>query len=176
VEQNAKLHQNASAAEKIMEAVSMMGANNYGRDMLALKYKRIHDGAFAPRYATEGAACFDLMAVEDGSIPACDAKVFGLGLGFEIPPTHVLLVFSRSGHGFNHDVRLSNCVGVIDSDYRGEVMVKLTNDGGHAYDVRKGERIAQAMLVPIPRAVLVEVDELSETPRGNGGFGSTGHA
>ena len=85
-----------------------------------------------------------------------------------------MLVFSRSGHGFTYGVRLSNCVGVIDSDYRGEIKVAMHNDGFSGYMVQTGERIAQAMLVPALRCTLKEVDVLSETLRGEGGFGSTG--
>ena len=95
-----------------------------------------------------------------------------------------MLIFSRSGHGFNNDVRLSNCVGVIDSDYRGEVRVKLRNDqqshlGANPENltiltVKPGDRIAQALVLPIPSVELVEIGELSTTARGDGGFGSTG--
>lgn len=85
-----------------------------------------------------------------------------------------MLIYSRSGHGFKHGVRLANAVGVIDSDYRGEVQVKLVNDGGMPFYVNKGDRIAQAMLVPVQQFQLAEVEDLSETARGAGGFGSTG--
>lgn len=84
------------------------------------------------------------------------------------------MVCSRSGHGFNYGVRLSNCVGVIDSDYRGEVMVKLHNDSEDTYWVEAGDRIAQAYIVPVPRVVFEVAEQLSITERGNGGFGSTG--
>lgn len=147
-----------------------------------LKVKRLHPDAVIPKYATEGSACFDLVAIDCGQQSPVWASAPGVtfrtGLAFEVPPGHVLLVFSRSGHGFNYDTRLANCVGVIDADYRGEVMVRLIRDGGNAIDifrVNPGDRIAQAMLVPIPRVRLVEVDELSETARGEGGFGSTGN-
>lgn len=166
----------------------------------ALKVKRLHPDAVMPEYQTAGAACFDLHAVHVGGLtnaewdvfdkhpsirgpakryttlePNCP-QVFRTGLAFEIPPGHVMLVFSRSGHGFKNSTRLSNCVGVIDSDYRGEVTVKLRNDGEYmlAPRIQSGDRIAQAMLVPIPRVQLVEVDELTDTERGAGGFGSTG--
>jgi len=86
-----------------------------------------------------------------------------------------MLVFSRSGHGFNHDVRLANCVGVIDADYRGEIRVKLTADSkANPLIVRPGDRIAQALVIPIAQMSFTEVDELSDTTRGTGGFGSTG--
>jgi len=89
-----------------------------------------------------------------------------------------MLIFSRSGHGFKNDARLANCVGVIDSDYRGEVAVKMTSDrqfsDAHALVVRNGDRIAQAMIIPFPKIKFEEVDELGSTERGTGGFGSTG--
>lgn len=152
---------------------------------LQLKVKRLHPDAVLPEYATDGAACFDLHAITSGEnrfVPMGGNNEFRTGLAFEVPAGHVMLIFSRSGHGFKNDTRLSNCVGVIDADYRGEVMVKLANDthrhatnGYAALHVNNGDRIAQAMLVPIPRVALVEVDELSATARGDGGFGSTGN-
>jgi dUTP pyrophosphatase len=105
--------------------------------------------------------------------------VCGTGLAFDIPPGHVMLVFSRSGHGFKHDIRLANCTGIIDATYRGEVMVKLTcdapdDDVSPPYKVNPGDRIAQAMVLPVARVLFTVVDELSETERGAGGFGSSG--
>lgn len=87
-----------------------------------------------------------------------------------------MLVFSRSGHGFKNDTRLANCVGVIDSDYRGEVMVRLTCDNMsvNALHVSPGDRIAQAMLLPVAQVEFEEVDDLGATKRGTGGFGSSG--
>lgn len=86
--------------------------------------------------------------------------------------------FSRSGHGFKHNVRLANCVGVIDSDYRGSVKVKLiadaTPDDSPGLVIKPGDRVAQALVLPVPRVVFEEVAALSETERGAGGFGSTG--
>jgi dUTP pyrophosphatase len=143
------------------------------------KFKKVHPDAVAPVYATPGAACFDLTAVDNGTSHKRDACaiVYRTGLSFEIPAGHVMLVYSRSGHGFNYGQRLSNCVGVIDADYRGEVMVSLRDDGARGAMVpvpRAGERIAQAMIVPVDRVEFEEADELSETARGAGGFGSTG--
>ena len=85
-----------------------------------------------------------------------------------------MLVYSRSGHGFKHGVRLANSVGVIDSDYRGEVSIGLRNDSPLRFDYKAGDRLAQAMILPVPMVELVEVEELSDTERGTGGFGSTG--
>ena len=128
-----------------------------------------------PTLGTPGAGCFDVYSTN--THPVCIApgsgQVFGTGLAFEIPVGHVLLVFSRSGHGFKSGVRLANCVGVLDSDYRGELKVKLTADSA-AYTVVPFERIAQIMVLPVPSISFELVDRLSETERGEGGFGSSG--
>lgn len=139
-----------------------------------LRLKRTHPAAALPVYASEGAAAFDLRAVERGVVPANGAHTFRTGLSFEIPEGHAILIFSRSGHGFKNDLRLANCVGVIDSDYRGEVMVKITNDSLIGFEFEASDRIAQGVVVQVPRVSFVEVDELTETARGAGGFGSTG--
>lgn len=152
---------------------------------MEVKVKRLHPDAKLPVYATEGAACFDIHALLNPEIAYSalikdSANIFGTGLSFEIPQDHVMLVFSRSGHGFNSDVRLANCVGVIDSDYRGELKVKLTRDGNNydherkAFNVHNGDRIAQAMVIPVKQVQFKEVNELSDTKRGTNGLGSTG--
>lgn len=141
---------------------------------MQLKYKKLHPDAIAPRYATEGAACFDIAALNGELVMPKQPAEIATGLSFEVPSGYVMLVFSRSGHGFKYGVRLANCVGVIDSDYRGELMVKLTSDDGELMRVFAGDRIAQAMIIPIPSVELVEADELSETARGVNGLGSTG--
>jgi dUTP pyrophosphatase len=154
-----------------------------------VKFTKLHPNAAIPTYATDGSACFDLRILDaDGcscageTIKHDDPVLCRTGLAFEIPADHVMLLFSRSGHAFKRGIRLANCVGVIDSDYRGEVMVKLAKDddwhdhieGAPIDRVFPGERIAQAMILRLPEVVLVEVDELSSTERGTGGFGSTG--
>lgn len=154
---------------------------------IQVKVTRLDPAAKLPVYATDGSGCFDLFAatVDGFSSIGIGAFVFddaplecGTGLAFEIPPGYVMLVYSRSGHGFNHATRLANCVGVIDSDYRGEVKVMLTRDHDQTDKptlmVSPGDRIAQALVLPIPRVEFEEVTELSATARGQGGFGSTG--
>lgn len=149
---------------------------------LQLKVRKLRDDAQIPQYHSAGAACFDLHAIDpqngqhDGLIAIAPgrAATFRTGLAFEVPEGYVMLVFSRSGHGFKHDVRLANCVGVVDSDYRGEVEIRLKNDGKDRFDVCTGDRVAQAMLLPVPRVDLVEAEELSDTERGANGQGSTG--
>lgn len=146
---------------------------------MKVKVKKLHPDAKLPVYATDGAACFDLHALNGDHLVAGYSAEFETGLAFEVPEGHVMLIYSRSGHGFALNARLANCVGVIDSDYRGEVKVKLNRDAiddseGCGTQILAGDRIAQAMIVPIPKIEFVEADELSETERGEGGFGSTG--
>lgn len=146
---------------------------------MKLKIKKLSAKAIVPKYATPGSACFDLHAIntEDkrASIHPSGPIVFDTGLAFEIPQDHVMLIFSRSGHGFKNDTRLANCVGVIDSDYRGEVKVKMTKDSPNteAVFVNEGDRIAQAMVIKYEQVEFVLSDDLSQTERGTGGFGST---
>lgn len=153
---------------------------------MQVKIKKLHPAATIPQYATDGSACFDLHAVTVMGTKIIGANcdyghpiTCGTGLSFQIPAGHVMLIFSRSGHGFKQGIRLANCVGVIDSDYRGEVMVKLTKDHDWRDEeqlsplVKPGDRIAQGMVVPYPRVEFMEAD-LSDTERGAGGFGSTG--
>ena len=142
--------------------------------MVELKVKKTQPHAIIPAYQTEGAACFDLHAMNGGVIPAGLAMTFDTGIAFDVPPGYALLVYSRSGHGFKHSVRLANGVGVVDSDFRGSVQVRLQNDSVQPFIVNARDRIAQAKVIAVPRVSLVEVEELSETARGAGGFGSTG--
>lgn len=140
-----------------------------------LKFKRLHPDAGTPSFATAGSACFDIQTIEAGEVaPHGGTFQFRTGLAFEVPDGHVMLVFSRSGHGFKHDLSLVNAVGVIDSDYRGEVQVKLRNASPLRFGFEPGDRIAQAMVLRLPELVLTEVNELGDTARGAGGFGSTG--
>lgn len=142
---------------------------------MQIKIKRLHPEAIMPIYATSGAACFDVCALESARLNEYTnpAATISTGLCIEIPDGHVLLIFSRSGHGFKHNVRLGNCVGVIDSDYRGELLIRMVADQG-VYTIKKGERIAQALLLPMPTVEFIEVDALIDSERGGNGFGSTG--
>lgn len=135
--------------------------------------KKLDPDAHIPTYASEGAACFDLYANESGYSRVGFRRIVRTGISVQVPEGHVLMLFSRSGHAYKHSIRLSNCVGIIDSDYRGEILVMLHNDGSFDFEFLKGDRIAQGMIVPVPRINLVE-GELTETERGSGGFGSTG--
>ena len=131
----------------------------------------------APRYATEGAAAMDLCACMDEpiTIPAGGRAVISTGIAIALPSReYVALLFVRSGLGIKKGISLSNGVGVIDSDYRGEIRVGLSNHSDEDYTVMPGDRISQLMVVPVMCPVPVFVDELDETVRGAGGLGSTG--
>ena len=130
-----------------------------------------------PHFATGGAACMDLCACMDESITlnAGERHLVPTGIAIALPSAeYVALVFARSGLGIKKGVCLSNGVGVIDSDYRGEIGVGLVNPGDAPYTVQPGDRIAQLMVVPVVQPTLTVVDTLDETERGAGGFGSTG--
>lgn len=151
-----------------------------------MKIQLQHPNAKVPTYAHGTDACFDLHAATVAGSQVLSAVlshgspvVCGTGLAFEVPDGWAMLVFSRSGHGFKSNARLANCVGVIDSDYRGEVLVKLTMDDQFLEDeldlyIKPGDRIAQAMLIPVPRVEFETVEQLTITERGDGGMGSTG--
>lgn len=138
---------------------------------MKVKVNRLHEDAVLPTYATDGSGAFDLTATTK------QGQIYGTGLAFEIPKGHALFIYSRSGHGFKEDIRLANSVGVIDSDYRGEVKVKLAFDGAdyqRPYWPTVGERIAQGVILKLPSIEFEEVEELTETKRGENGFGSSG--
>ena len=130
-----------------------------------------------PAYATVGAACMDIFAPEDVTLPFLDSSVvIQTGLKFEVTQGYGMFIYSRSGHGFKYDVCLSNGTGVIDSDYRGEVGVKLIMHGVQPLHIKKGDAIAQFVVLPIEKVSLEVVTELSDTVRAEGGFGSTDKA
>jgi len=131
----------------------------------------------APFYASAGAAAMDLHACIDmpETIPAGGRKVIPTGIAIALPSAdYVALVLARSGLGIKHGIAPANCVGVIDSDYRGEIMVGLHNAGDTDYTIQPADRIAQLMITPVVQAAVTMVDELDDTVRGAGGFGSTG--
>ena len=143
---------------------------------MVLKLKKVRPEAQLPQRQTEGAAGYDLCACLEAPVTLEPGEGFPFSTGFaaEIPQGLVGLVFCRSGLGVKYGVSLPNCVGVIDSDYRGELIVPLRNFGDKPYTVHPGERIAQLVLLPVFLLPVEEVEELSQTQRGEGGFGSTG--
>jgi len=145
---------------------------------MLLKYKKLRPGAKTPVRASAGAAAYDLCALcpEEGITLLPQARVaVPTGIAIELPgPDVVALIFARSGLAARHGITLPNCVGVIDSDYRGELFVALVNTSQEPYTIRRGERIAQMAILPVLTPELQEVETLSDTARGEKGFGSTG--
>ena len=145
-------------------------------ESVTLKVKRLAHCHDLPRYATPGAAGLDLTAAISAplTLEAGSRSRVPVGIIIEIPPGYEGQVRPRSGLADKAGLSLTNCVGTIDCDYRGEVQVLMINHGDKSYTIQPGERIAQLMIVPIPRVEVTEVDELTESDRGAGGFGSTG--
>ncbi len=143
-----------------------------------LRVKRLCAGAFLPGRATPGSAGMDLRACcgEDGILLQPMQRVLvPTGLAIELPgPDYVALVFARSGMALRQGLALANGVGVIDSDYRGELQVLVVNLSQQPVRVAHGERIAQLLIMPVALPQMIELVNLSDTARGTGGFGSTG--
>lgn len=139
-----------------------------------IKIKKLHEMARMPKQATNESAGFDLHCIESFTIHPGEHLTVGTGLAFELPTGYAMLVYPRSGNAKKHGLTLSNAVGVVDSDYRGEVKVLLHHTGDHNVSFQAGDRVAQAIIHKLPNIELVECAELSVTERGSGGFGSTG--
>lgn len=147
---------------------------------MTLKFKKIPSNMGQviknPEYATIGSACFDLVANIDENFTIKSGKIEKIpcGIAIELEENFVALVFPRSGLSTNFGINLANSVGVVDSDYRGEIFVSLINNSDKDFILKPLERIAQLGIVPILAPKLVECNQLSTTARGGGGFGSTG--
>ena len=141
-----------------------------------LKIKKLRDTAQLPHNATGGSAGYDLCAALDAPVEIAPGQTVMIGTGFamQIEPGYAGMVFARSGLGIRKGIIPANCVGVIDSDYRGEVMVGLYNRSDKTFTVQPGDRVAQLVLMPVYTPPVQECDELDDTARGAGGFGSTG--
>lgn len=140
-----------------------------------MKIKLTHPNATIPERKTNGAGGYDLYMPESGFyIQGKDQDLYTLGFAMEVPAGHVALILPRSGVGMNSQLELNNTCGVIDSDYRGEVMARIRTKNGKTFSWEKGERLLQMIIVPVATPKLVQVDELSDTDRGVGGMGSTG--
>lgn len=144
--------------------------------MTEVKIKYLKKGVAAPEYATKGSAGMDLSAALDNPVvlKSGGRALIPTGIALKIPEGYGGFVFPRSGLSHKKGISMSNCVGVIDSDYTGEIMVSLHNIAGHDYTVNPGDRVAQLVFMPVAFARLIETDELDKTERGIGGFGSTG--
>lgn len=149
----------------------------FGATNMELKIKKLRENAVIPTKATVGSAGFDLYAAIDNNIeiPAKGSAVIPTGIAIALPSDgYVALIFPRSGLSVKYGISMLNCVGVIDSDYRGELSIGLINHFETPYTIKPGERIAQLLLMPIATATMLIVDELDDTVRGEKGFGSTG--
>lgn len=145
--------------------------------MSILKIKRVREEALLPHRATDGSAGYDLYACLDKAltIEAGTVAKVPTGIAIELESSaYAAFVFARSSMGTKYGVVPANAVGVIDSDYRGEVCVFLRNHSDTAYTVQPQDRVAQLIVMPVELPELIEVEELSDTHRGQGGFGSTG--
>lgn len=144
---------------------------------MKIKVKKINEKAVVPRRATQGSAGADLFACmeEPVEINPGEIKVIKTGIAIEIPDRNfAAFVYARSGLGIKHGICLANGVGVIDSDYRGEICVGLCNISQKPYVVDPGERVAQMVIMPVDCAVYEEAADINSTERGTSGFGSTG--
>lgn len=141
---------------------------------MELSFKKLTETAKEPVYSTPGSAGADMFASEDVTITPQETKRIPTGIAMEIPKGHVGLMFPRSGLSLRTSLRQPHSVGVIDSDYRGEVSGMFTNTGSEKVTIEQGCKFAQMVIVPIVKVKWTQVDELSETERGAGGFGSTG--
>ena len=145
--------------------------------MEVLQIKKLKENAKVPTRGTQGSAGLDLCACIDEPITLnCgDTAIIPTGIAIALPSAdYGAFVFPRSGIAVKHGIGLLNSVGVVDSDYRGEVMVGVINQKREAYTIEPGERIAQMVVMPVSMMPVEEVSELNETDRGDGGFGSTG--
>ena len=143
---------------------------------MEIKVKKLNDKATLPTRGSEYAAGYDLYAAIENNItvPAHSTEKIGTGLSFELPDETFAAIFARSGLATKQGFRPANCVGVCDSDYRGEYIVAIHNDTDEDKIIEPRERIAQMILIPYIPMTFVETDELSESGRGQDGFGSTG--
>lgn len=142
---------------------------------LSVGIKKLNAQAQLPEYAHEGDAGMDLRAAESCILQPFERKLVSCGFALELPEGYAAFVLPRSGLSSKNGITVVNAPGLIDSGYRGEIKVALVNLDSHdPFQIIEGDRIAQMVIIPIPFVTLVETDELSETNRGAGGFGSTG--
>ena len=146
------------------------------RSDVPVRVKRLEHGRGLelPRYATDGAAGMDVLSAEDVVLAPGARHAVATGLALAIPEGYEIQVRPRSGLALKHGISLPNTPGTIDSDYRGELKIIMINLGAEPFAIHRGDRVAQLVLAPVTRASWNEVEELDDTERGEGGFGSTG--
>ena len=144
---------------------------------MKVNFKKLNENAIVPTYGSEFAAGADLYACTNGetvTFAPSETKLIKTGIAMEIPEGYAGLIYARSGIANKRGLAPSNKVGVVDSDYRGEIMVSLHNHSLTEQSITDGERIAQMVIAPFLKVEYTEVQELTDTARGEGGFGSTG--
>jgi len=143
---------------------------------IEIRLKRLPhgEGLPVPTYATAGAAGMDVVAAEDVELAPAGRHAVATGFAMAIPEGYEIQVRPRSGLALKHGISLPNTPGTIDSDYRGELKIIMINLGTETFAIRRGDRIAQLVAAPVQLAAFAEVEELDDTVRGTGGFGSTG--
>lgn len=139
---------------------------------MIIKIKKVHQNAKIPKYALPGDAGMDLFAIEDKTVKPNEIIAVKTGISIELPNNYVGLIWDKSGLALKSGIKTMG--GVIDSGYRGEIAVILTNLSKDAYEIKRGEKIAQLLIQKIESAEILEVNELNNTERNEGGFGSTG--
>lgn len=142
--------------------------------MATIKIKKLSTNAIIPSYQSDEAAGFDLHSIEDMLVKAHDRVLIKTGFAMELPSGYELQVRPRSGLALKYGITLLNSPGTVDSDYRGEIMIILINHSNDDFVIKKGDRIAQGVVQAVIQAKFELTEVLSETSRGEGGFGSTG--
>ena len=139
-----------------------------------VKIQKTHHDGRIPTYATDGSGAVDFYSAEEVAVEGLQVRAIDLGVAMDVPEGHVMLLFPRSSIGKNTNLRMANSVGIIDSDYRGTIHALYENNSACWELIKKGDRIAQGIILPIPKIEFEEVTLLSGTKRGHGRFGSTG--
>ena len=141
---------------------------------MKVKFKKLDERAKRPEYGSENANGADLFALNDYTIEPGKTVKIQTGIALELNDEYAGFIMARSGMACNRGLAPANKVGLIDTDYRGEIIVALHNHGEETQTVNAGDKVAQLVIIRLPQATFIEVEELDETKRGNGGFGSTG--
>ena len=141
---------------------------------MKVKFKKLDERAKRPEYGSENANGADLFALNDYTIEPGKTVKIETGIALELNDEYAGFIMARSGMACNRGLAPANKVGLIDTDYRGEIIVALHNHGEETQTVNAGDKVAQLVIIRLPQATFIEVEELDETKRGNGGFGSTG--
>lgn len=143
--------------------------------MIKVKIKKIKDNAIIPKYAHQGDAGVDLYSIEDYLLKPSERVLVSTGIKISIPKGYEAQIRPKSGLALNHGISIVNTPGTIDADYRGEIGIITINLGKEDFKIEKGKKIAQMIFNKVEEAEFEEVEELENTTRGEGGFGSTGH-